>query len=175
MEILSILGLLIRLERADIGSGSDEDKRKWIPNEEFGFIVKSIFNIIYPRAIHVKLATKIWRSVMLEKVCFFLWLLHFNKALTVDNLQKRCMGLVNTCVMCCHNEGTSSHLFIHCPFARDLWSEIFSRFLLTSVISETIPQLLDAWFHGLKRTLSTRGKVLWSSIPHVICLSIWSK
>lgn len=108
-----------------------------------------------------------------KKFVFFLWLLHFNKALTTDNLQKRGAILANQCVMCGCSEETSPLLFLHCYIARSTWMDVLFRFHLSWVMSAFIPQVFVSWFHGPKGILSPRGKILWASIPHVLGHLVW--
>ena len=46
--------------------------------------------------------------------------------LTVDNLIKKNLPLVNCCCLCRCNEETVVLLFLHCKIAHALWSEVFS-------------------------------------------------
>lgn len=138
-EILSISRILLRLERAGISMGSDEDKRIWTPNEDQGFSVQSFYDIIRQRANYSKLPSTMWKSKMPEKKCFLLWLLHFNKALTLDNLQKTGFSFTNRCVMCGCMEESASHMFIHCPIPRSIWSDVLHSFHLSWAMLESLP------------------------------------
>lgn len=44
------------------------------------------------------------------------------KILTQDNLKRRGFQLPNRCILCKVEEESIDHLFIHCPFARHLWT-----------------------------------------------------
>lgn len=77
-----------------------------------------------------------------------------------------------TVVSCGCNEETSSHLFLHCLTARIIWAEFLQKFHISWVILVSLPSMFESWFNGPKGSLSPRGRVLWSSIPHVICWSI---
>ena len=48
--------------------------------------------------------------------------------LTIDNLIKKNLPLVNCCCLCRCDEETVDHLFLHCKIAHPLWSEFFILF-----------------------------------------------
>jgi len=45
--------------------------------------------------------------------------------LTIDNLIKKNLPLVNCCCLCRCDEETLYHLLLHCKIAHALWSEVF--------------------------------------------------
>ena len=62
---------------------------------------------------------------------FFLWIAVRDGILTIDNLVKKNLSLVNWCCLCWCDEETVDHLLLYCKFAHALWSEVlclgFSR------------------------------------------------
>ena len=48
--------------------------------------------------------------------------------LTIDNLVKKNLPLVNWCGLCRCDEETVDYLLLHCSFAHALWSEVFLLF-----------------------------------------------
>jgi hypothetical protein len=82
-----------------------------------------------------------WRSVWKVKVpfasevsyfflffFFFLWTTTHGKILTLDNLKKRGVLVVEWCCMCKRGDESIDHLLLRCEVARDLWSAIFTLF-----------------------------------------------
>ena len=63
-----------------------------------------------------------------SKVCFFLWTVALGRVLTMDNLRRRWLVVLDWCCMCKWDGETINHLFLHCPVARDLWDMIFCLF-----------------------------------------------
>ena len=50
------------------------------------------------------------------------------KCLTIDNLRKRKIWILDLCYMCKSNDESIDHLFLHCSTAMDLWSTVFGLF-----------------------------------------------
>ena len=49
-----------------------------------------------------------------------------NKVSTWDVLQKRNFEGPSWCCLCKQDMETSSHLFLRCPFAQEVWKEVLS-------------------------------------------------
>ena len=56
------------------------------------------------------------------------------KILTIDNLKKRHLIVINRCYLCKSDRETIDHLLLHCEIAHTLWYAIFSRFGLSWVM-----------------------------------------
>ena len=59
----------------------------------------------------------IWSSKVPKKVSFFLWTVARDSTLTIDNLVKRNLSLVNWCCLCHCDGETVDHLLLHSKFA----------------------------------------------------------
>ena len=62
----------------------------------------------------------IWSSKVPRRVSFFLWIAAWDSILTIDNLVKRNLSLVNWCGLCHYDVETVDHLLLHCKFAHAL-------------------------------------------------------
>jgi hypothetical protein len=56
------------------------------------------------------------------------WTAALGKILTIDNLTKRIMVLVNWCCMCKDSCKSVDHLLLYCLVAYDFWSFLFPAF-----------------------------------------------
>ena len=61
-------------------------------------------------------------------VAFFLWTAARGGILTIDNLVKKNLSLLNWWCLCRCEEETVDHLLIHCKYAHILWSEVLRLF-----------------------------------------------
>ena len=66
----------------------------------------------------------IWCIKVPKRVSFFLWTAARGGILTIDNLVKKNLPLVNWCCLCRYDEETVDHFLLYCKFARALWSEV---------------------------------------------------
>ena len=102
---------------------------------------------------------------------FYGQLLGVHGILTIDNLVKRNLPIVNWCCLCRCNEETVDHLLLHCKFARALWSEIFLVFVVQWVMLNTIVSLLFA----RRNWLGTFSSNIWNMVPACLTWLIWEE
>jgi hypothetical protein len=67
------------------------------------------------------------------------------KVLTIDNLRKQHVIVVNCCCLCKRCGESVNHLFLHCEIACALWSAIFSCGRLTWVMLRTVVDIFACW------------------------------
>ena len=72
--------------------------------------------------------------------------------------------------MCKRNGKSVDHLFLHCPFAMDLWSMVLGLFGVTWVMLHTVLGLLGCWQGSFDRH---RNGYIWSIIPHCLMWCLW--
>jgi hypothetical protein len=70
----------------------------------------------------------VWLTQAPSRSAFFVWSAGICKILTLDNLRKHHVSVINRCCMCKRSEETVDHLLLHCEVASALWFAIFSRF-----------------------------------------------
>lgn len=75
----------------------------------------------------------IWRDLFSPKLRVFLWKIVMGALPIGENLEKRSLVSNTTCVHCGNRE-TTTHLFIHCQFAKRVWD--LSPLLHTDLITE---------------------------------------
>jgi hypothetical protein len=67
------------------------------------------------------------------------------KILTLDNLRKRNVVVVEWCCMCKKSGESIDHLLIHCEVARELWSSILNLFGVEWVMPRRVIDVLVSW------------------------------
>jgi hypothetical protein len=82
----------------------------------------------------------------LLRVIFFAWSVAMGKILTLDNLRKRHVIVMNRCCMCKRSKDTVDHLLLHCEVASALWSAIFGCFGMSWVMPRWVSELFASWW-----------------------------
>lgn len=87
----------------------------------------------------------IWRSRVPPRIAFFLWTAALGKILTIDNLQKRHIVVLDWHNMCKCSRETVDHLLLHCSIAKELWTMAFGMFGIYWVMPRSVLGLLACW------------------------------
>jgi hypothetical protein len=74
--------------------------------KSFYFILNSSISFPFPWK-------SIWRTKAPPRVAFFVWSAALGRILTLDNLKRRNIVLVNRCGMCKKEEESIDHLLLH--------------------------------------------------------------
>ena len=120
----------------------------WKPDKKNGFKVGTYNHLLDIAAItseHPFPWKIIWRSKAPLRVAFFVWTVALGKILTIDNLRKRKVRIIDWCYMCKCNGESIDHLLLHCPIASDLWSMILVLFGVSWVMPKSVVELLACW------------------------------
>ena len=112
----------------------------------------------------------LWKLKVPTKVSFFIWTTAFGKILTVDNLRRRQVVLVDWCCMRKQNEMTIDHQLLHWLVAWELWNMVCSLFGVHWVMPRGVVEHLASWSGKFNRHRTT---VIWSMIPHCLMWGIW--
>ena len=112
----------------------------------------------------------VWKTKIPSKVAFFMWLAAHDKNLTIDNLRRRQLYVVEWCFMCKRGSETGEHLFLHSDYVWELWSLIFSMFGIQWTMPRTISNLLACW---KRRGLTKDNNTIWNAIPGCLMWLIW--
>jgi hypothetical protein len=107
---------------------------------------------------------------VLPRVSFFVWTAAMDRILTMQNLRRRHVIVIDWFYMCKVSGESTNHLFLHCPIATNLWSCMFSLFGLHWVMLKRVLELLACWREGRE---TSKIQDLWNSIPHGIFWVLW--
>ena len=77
--------------------GNEEDKVVWVATQSGFFFVKLFYSILSDTGIHPFPWKSIWKVKAPTKVAFFNWTMVRGRILTLDNLTKRNICIVNRC------------------------------------------------------------------------------
>jgi hypothetical protein len=95
---------------------------------------------------------------------FFTWTAVLGKILTLDNLRKKNIIVINRCCLCKADGDTIDHLLLNYEIARSLWYAIFNRFGLSWVMPSKVEGLFAYWWSGG----CSRSAVVWKIVT--LCL-----
>ena len=108
--------------------GFEEDKRYWLPCKRKGFTVSAYYHLLIGHSEQSFPWKSIWKQKISSRVAFFVWTAALGKCLTINNLRKRKVCILDWCYMCKCNSESVNHLFLHCPVASELWDMVFGLF-----------------------------------------------
>jgi hypothetical protein len=115
-SVASFFTLLYSLQ----GTREGEDKIWWTPSRKGKFDVKSFYKVLAYNDAHPFPWKSIWRTKAPVKVAFFAWTAALGKILTMDNLRKRHVIVIDWCCMCKRHGESVDHLLLHCEVASAL-------------------------------------------------------
>jgi hypothetical protein len=151
------------------GDHDGEDKLRWPPSRKGKFDVRSFYKILaYKETAHFPWKS-IWRTKVPLKVTFFAWVAALGKILTLDNIRKRRVIMIDKCCMCKKNGEFMDHLLLHCEVACILWNAIFSHSNLSWVMPRRVVDLFACWWTGG----CSRSAVVWKTVPCCLLWCLW--
>jgi hypothetical protein len=77
-------------------------------------------------------------------MAFFVWTAVLRKTLTLDNLRKKNVVVVEWCCVCTKSGKSIDNLLIHCEVAKKLWSYILTLFGVEWVMPRRVIDLLNS-------------------------------
>ena len=112
----------------------------------------------------------ICQSKVPPRVAFFSWSASLGKILTIDNLHKRHVIVLDWCYMCKRCEKLVDHLLLHCSIASELWSLVFCLFGIQWVMPHTVLELFEVWQWKFAQHHHID---VWRLVPHYLIWCIW--
>ena len=146
--------------------GIEEDKRCWLPRKSKGFTVNAYYHLL------VGHSEQFWKQKIPSRVAFFVWTATLGKCLTIDNLRKRKVCILDWCYVCKCNSESVDHLFLHCPVALELWDMVFGLFGVRWVMPLSVVGLFACWQGRFGRH---HNGVIWKVVPLCLMWCIWKE
>ncbi|KAJ8754033.1 hypothetical protein K2173_001931 [Erythroxylum novogranatense] len=143
-----------------------QDDWLWMHNNQGEYRVKEGYRLAMAD-VNVKLRDtgfpweKIWQLHIPGKIKLFLWRL-LRKAIPCKaNLKERHVDIRDTCPICDNSPETGDHLFLHCDFARSVWSLISVDWSFSRTVT-LHPWLTSIMLGGSKTQQEEYCVILWS-------------
>ena len=146
------------------------DEMCWRPSSQKTFTVRFYYSLLSQPSRSFFPWKSIWKAKVPNRVAFFTWTTALERILTVDNLRKRRVIIIDWCCMCKVQGETVNHLLLHCTVAQELWSLIFVLFGITWVMPRGVVDLLMCWS---ERFGKSEAGAIWKAIPHCLMWCIW--
>ena len=166
---LDVVYSLLDFIQARIPLGVGSDTLCWclkgngkFDTRSFYHEIQDIPNSLFPWKV-------IWKTKVLKRVAFFLWIATHGRILTLDNLMLRGCSLANRCCVCCCNGESVDHLLLHCPVVHSLWVFMLKVFAIQWVMPGFVVGLLFCWNHWLENHTSDT----WNLIPGCLMWIVW--
>jgi hypothetical protein len=147
-----------------------EDRVCWGSSRSGCFEVKSYYQIL---SLNTPLGfpwKSIWKVGAPPRVAFFVWTAAHGKILTMDNLRKRHLCIVDWCCMCKHSGESPNHLLLHCETAQSLWSMVFCLFGVVWVMPRSVVEVMASWMGSFRK--SSHADV-WGAVPLCVMWVLW--
>jgi hypothetical protein len=143
------------------------DQLRWVCTTSGLFEVRSYYRMLISHQRTNFPWKSIWQSRVPHKVAFFTWLVAQGKILTIDNLCRRRIWVLDWCFMCKRAAESVNHLMLHCENAQELWSMIFCLCGISSVMPRTTYDLLHCWRR------KGPAHLVWKAIPSCLMWLLW--
>jgi len=111
----------------------------------------------------------VWRSQAPQRAAFFTWSAALGRILTLDNLRKRHIIIVDRCCLCKRHGESVDHILLHCDVASALWNNIFSLFGISWVMPRSVLDLVACWWKSGRYGSATS----WKMVPICLFWCIW--
>ena len=114
------------------------------------------------------LINNVWKQILPPKVKLFAWSLIKSKLQTRRKLSKFITNIGTKCPLCNIHEEDQEHLFLHCQYAKQVWSCPNDILSISMDPNHKISEWLKRLSHQYKNDVSNLSKAL------TICWQIWS-
>ncbi|XP_020267043.1 uncharacterized protein LOC109842598 [Asparagus officinalis] len=168
-ERADVRNLHSHLENISLGGSQEHDVLHWPLLSTGIFSVKSFYSFVSSGGQKSKFFNMIWKSSIPLKVKVHLWIISKRKLNTKDILIKKGWSGDPLCPLCLGENETHDHIFIHCPFAREVW-----KFLLPSFPANNWPlSTEDLLLLHIVPNISPDIKAIWKILLPCFCWRIW--
>jgi hypothetical protein len=166
-QILGDLGGFVRVD--------EEDKWRWNLGEDEVFTVKSLYDKLEERgrvegarsAVEKCVFRNIWKTGVPSKVTALVWKALLDRIPTRVNLEiRRCLppDICSNCVWCGVVPECTSHIFLHCGMARNIWLKLMEWLDLNFIMPPNMFIHWECWSGGISNKKIRKGlRMIWQA------------
>ncbi|CAN0825290.1 LINE-1 retrotransposable element ORF2 protein [Linum grandiflorum] len=168
-ELLKLNDLLHSIPTTFLGDGPAY--LSWPASKSSKFTVHSMFSLLstdrfsglsfFPRSV-------VWKRGIPSKICSFIWMCFAGKIATMDSLKNKGWCIANRCSMCCKDEESMSHLFLHCEFSLRIWQHFLLTLNCVTALSSDVKVFISAW-----PSLTFEHPKLAQNLLHALFWNVW--
>jgi len=147
------------------------DRLWWVPSKKCVFKVKFFFSSLVGSEGRRFPWKSVWRTQAPSRGAFFAWTAALGKILTVDNLRKQKIIIVDRCYLCKIDGESVDHLLLHCDVTSTLWNHVFSWFGISWVMPRRVIDLFSCWWKARR----PRSATVWKMVPICILWCVWKE
>lgn len=143
----------------------EADTISWSLFADKVYSAKSAYEVQFFGRIKLPDLERVWRVKAEEKVRFFTWLLLQDRLWTADRLQRRGWAHDARCCLCDQVLESANHLFLECPFAKEVWNEMVGSDAALVHTVTTVSSIPDYWTElskGSKEQITTTSYTVWN-------------
>lgn len=143
-----------------------------VPLYRWVLFVASFFDAFSRDGSNASSIWRLWKIKAPPRVLAFAWIALQGGTLTMVNLRRRNMVIVNGSPMCSKNAEFVGQLFLNCRVAQCPWNDVYSWFDMRGVFPAHFSQLFEIWMLGVG---STRGRIMWRTSFLATIWVIWQE
>jgi hypothetical protein len=148
-----------------------EDRLWWVSSKKGLFKVRSFLSSLACFVGSRFPQKSVWRTQAPTRVAFFAWSAALGKIITLNNLRKMHVILVDRCCMCKQNGESVDRLLLHCDVAYALWSALFTHFGMSWVMPRRVIDLFACWWTSGR----PRSAAIWKMVPTCLFWCVWNE
>lgn len=114
----------------------------------------------------------LWSIKAPPRVMAFGWTALLGRTLTMDNIRRRELIIVNACPMCLAVEESIDHFLLNCLITHYLWRSTLWWFHISTPIPNSLSSLFEFWRLGVG---FRRRRIVWNVSFLAVIWSIWKQ
>ncbi|XP_042477785.1 uncharacterized protein LOC122059169 [Macadamia integrifolia] len=166
----SLRQIFLAIKEVKIPSAQFEDLCIWQLSPLGSFTTSSAWEDIRRVAPAVHWNSLVWHNNLPPRIATFGWRLAHERLPTDELIRKKGIFLVSRCSLCEQYEESMEHIFLHCPFSRDIWEKFTSCFAIRWSEHESIDSLFQ-WWKRKSRLINLKNS--WMIGFTIIASQIW--